>query len=64
MVELKTLPNDKSVTEFIDSIDDGKKRQDCWKLFQIVQEVSGEIASRGMVAFITSMQVVERANGS
>jgi hypothetical protein len=44
MAELKTIPNEKSVTRFINSIDDDKKRQDCWKLFQIMQEASGETA--------------------
>jgi hypothetical protein len=44
MAELKTKPNDQSVEAFINSIDDVNRRQDCWKILEIMQEASGETA--------------------
>jgi hypothetical protein len=44
MAELKTRPNDQSVEAFINSIDDVNRRQDCWKILEIMQEASGETA--------------------
>jgi hypothetical protein len=44
MAELKTKPNDQSVEAFINSIDDVNRRQDCWKILEIMQDASGETA--------------------
>jgi hypothetical protein len=37
----KTLPNDASVTEFIDNTTEGSKRQDCLDLLGIYTEITG-----------------------
>jgi hypothetical protein len=44
MAQLKTKPTDQSVADFINSIDDVNKREDCWKILQIMQEACGETA--------------------
>ncbi len=42
MAELKTRKNNSSVLEFIDSIEDETKRQDCLTLLQIFKECTNE----------------------
>lgn len=42
MAELKTRPNDASVREFIDSIDDETKRADSHTLLKLFTKVTGE----------------------
>ena len=42
MAELKTKPTDESVTEFLDSVKNDKKRQDSYKILELMQEVTGE----------------------
>ncbi len=39
--QLKTLPNDKSVEDFINSSDNAQKRDDCRELAKIMQKISG-----------------------
>jgi len=41
MYDLKTKPTDSSVTAFLDSIPDETKRNDCYKIAEILQEISG-----------------------
>lgn len=38
----KTIPNDNSVTAFIESVPDAQKRADSYELVRIMSEVSGE----------------------
>ncbi len=45
MAELKTQKNKASVTAFIDSVEDEKKRQDAYALLKIFTEVTGEKAT-------------------
>lgn len=40
MAELKTKPNDQSVTAFLDSVADERKRQDCYTLLALMQEAT------------------------
>ena len=40
MAELKTKQNDQSVTVFLDNIADERKRQDCYALLALMQEVT------------------------
>jgi len=42
MSDLKTRPNDRSVEEFLGVIEDEAKRQDCHRIVEIMQEVTGE----------------------
>ena len=42
MAELKTKPNDASVLEFLETIEDEGKRDDCYEIMNMMQEVSGE----------------------
>ena len=41
MAEPKTVPNDGSVDEFLQSVDD-KRRDDCYAILSLMQEVTGE----------------------
>ena len=41
MAELKTKKNDQSVTAFLDKIEDGQKRQDSYKIRELMRQVSG-----------------------
>ena len=43
MAELKTQKNDASVHDFISSIEDEAKKQDCLTLLEIFKECTGEI---------------------
>lgn len=40
MAELKTKPTDVSVNDFLNAIDDEKRRNDCYKVLEIMQEVT------------------------
>lgn len=42
MAELKTQPIDKSVNDFLNSVESEKKRQDSFKIMALMQEVTGE----------------------
>ena len=42
MAELKTTPNRQSVSEFLDKVEDEKKRADCYDLLDLMQEVTSE----------------------
>lgn len=44
MAELKTKPNDASVEEFIKSVEDEAKREDCRTVLKLMSEASGEKA--------------------
>jgi len=44
MAELKTTPNSASVKQFIDSIDDDRRRADSRKLLAMMREITGEKA--------------------
>jgi hypothetical protein len=39
--ENKTVPTEKSVQAFLDSVEDDQKREDSWTLVQLMQEVTG-----------------------
>lgn len=41
MAENKTKPTEASVTEFLDSIRDGQRKEDCYRLTAIMKELSG-----------------------
>jgi hypothetical protein len=40
MTELKTKPNEQSVEEFLNSIEDDEKRQDCFTLVEIMEQAT------------------------
>jgi hypothetical protein len=42
MAELKTQPNEQSVTDFLNAVTDTQKRQDCATILELMQEVTGE----------------------
>ena len=42
--ELKTKVNDASVTEFINTVEDEGKRTDCFKVLEMMSEITGEPA--------------------
>ena len=44
MAELKTKLNDKSVEDFLNTVEDEQKRKDSFELLKIMQEISGEPA--------------------
>ena len=41
MAENRTIPTDKSVQAFLDSVEDDQKREDSWALVRLIQEVTG-----------------------
>jgi hypothetical protein len=41
MAALKTTPNDRSVEAFLDSMDDEKKRQDSYRILELMKQVTG-----------------------
>ncbi len=41
MAELKTQKNDQSVEAFLNSVEDERKREDCFKVLALMQEVTG-----------------------
>jgi len=42
MAAPKTIPNERSVSEFLDSVADEKKRADSYALLKLMQDVTGE----------------------
>ena len=42
MAELKTKLNDASVEDFLNNVADENRRQDCFKVLEIMREVTGE----------------------
>ena len=40
MAELKTKLNDKSVTKFLESVKEDKKRKDCYTILEVMQKVT------------------------
>ena len=42
MAELKTKPNDANVLGFLETIEDEGKRDDCYEIMNMMEEVSGE----------------------
>ena len=42
MAQLKTQPNDKSVTDFLDSVDNDTRREDSFAILALMKEVTGE----------------------
>lgn len=54
MAEPKTKPTDQPVAEFIDTLPDAQKRQECWTIYAIMQEVSqshGQMWGSAIVGF-------------
>jgi hypothetical protein len=41
MAELKTKPNDQSVEAFLNTVDNEQKRQDCFTILALMEEVTG-----------------------
>jgi len=41
MAQNKTSQNDKSVDDFIDQIDDEKRRQDCFTILKLMKKITG-----------------------
>jgi hypothetical protein len=41
VAELKTKPTDESVEKFLNAISDAEKRQDCFTIAKIMQEITG-----------------------
>lgn len=44
MADPKTKPHDGSVSAFLDGISDEQRRQDCWRLHDLMREVTGSEA--------------------
>ena len=44
MAELKTKLNDGSVDDFIQTVDDVQKREDCYQILKIMERITGEPA--------------------
>jgi hypothetical protein len=42
MAELKTQPTDESVTKFLDTIENERKREDSYTILKLMREVTGE----------------------
>lgn len=42
MAELKTKANEGDVTAFLNTVEDEKKRKDCFEVLKLMQDVSGE----------------------
>jgi len=42
MAELKTTPSDDSVLDFLATIEEEQKRDDCYEIMNMMEEVSGE----------------------
>ncbi|KAA3658111.1 MAG: DUF1801 domain-containing protein [Calditrichaeota bacterium] len=40
MAELKTKPTEASVTDYINAIEDETRREDCWTVHKIMQEIT------------------------
>jgi hypothetical protein len=44
MAALKTTPNDRSVEAFLDSLSDEKKKQDSYRILELMKQITGEEA--------------------
>jgi hypothetical protein len=56
MAELKTKPNEADVQAFIESINEVQKKEDCYKLIRIMEELTGKPAKmwgKSIVGFDT-----------
>ena len=42
MAQLKTQPNDKSVTDFLDGVENDTKREDSFTILELMKEITGE----------------------
>lgn len=42
MTELKTRPTDKSVKEFLNKVENTKRRDDCFKILKLMQDITQE----------------------
>ena len=42
MAQLKTQPNDKSVTDFLDGVKNDTKREDSFTILELMKEITGE----------------------
>ena len=42
MTELKTKPNDKNVIEFLDNVENPKRREDSFKILKLMREITQE----------------------
>jgi hypothetical protein len=42
MAELKTQPNDQSVVNFLNSVEDQVKREDSFTILELIQQATGE----------------------
>lgn len=42
MAELKTQKNKQSVKEFLNSVEDERKREDSWKIHELMKKITGE----------------------
>ncbi len=42
MAQNKTVPNTASVTGFLDAVEDSQKKQDCYELLELMQEITGK----------------------
>lgn len=46
VAENKTQENDQSVEDFLNTVDDERKRQDCFQILTLMQEVTGRLRNR------------------
>lgn len=42
MAELKTIPTDQNVAQFLESISEESKRSDCYAITELMQKITGE----------------------
>ena len=42
MAELKTRPNDASVSAFLDAVEDEKRRKDSYLILELMKKITGE----------------------
>ena len=42
MAKVKTTPNEKSVSEFLESVENEKKKQDSHKILEMMEDITGE----------------------
>jgi hypothetical protein len=42
MTDLKTKPTDKSITDFLQKVENPKRKEDSFKILKLMQEVTGE----------------------
>ena len=41
MADMKTVPTEKDVTDFINKVEDSHKKEDCFELLKLMEKVSG-----------------------